>query len=92
MVRRSDTVGGYCIHCFWNRYGSVMGMQISNTSCCHYTVIVWLSSGEWLRFNKPSIHPALFRAALYFMCMLDNALTTSIYSYPPEICIKYSYL
>lgn len=30
MLRRSDTVGGYCIHCFWSRYGSVIGMQTSN--------------------------------------------------------------
>lgn len=32
MPRRSDTVGGYCIYCFWNRDGSVTGMQASNTS------------------------------------------------------------
>lgn len=39
MLRRSDTIEGYCIHCFWNRYGSVMRMQTSHTSCCHFTVI-----------------------------------------------------
>lgn len=65
-----------------------MGMQISNTLHCHYTVVAWLSLGQWLRFTKLFIHPAPSRAALYFVCTLGHALLTPIYSHSAEICIK----